>query len=113
MGTITDITERQYKKEVIDSKSAVIVDLWAPWCQPCKGIAKELESVIKTHGNRVRVVKVNVDENPSIASQLEIKSIPTLVFYAGKNSSPISIVGATTARSIISRFRLDELPLRP
>jgi len=113
MGTITDITEKQYKKEVLDSKTPVIVDLWAPWCVPCKGIARELESVVKTHGNRVRVVKINVDQNPAIVSQLEIKSIPTLVFYAGKNYAPISIVGATTARSIISRFRLDELPLQP
>lgn len=112
MSSIVDITERQYKKEVLDSKTPIIVDLWAPWCQPCKGIERELDAVIKSHGSRVRVVKVNIDENPTLVSQLEIKSVPTILFYRGKNYAPISIVGATTARAIVSRFRLDELPVQ-
>lgn len=108
---ITEITDKQWKKEVLDSKKPVIVDLWAPWCQPCKGIARELEAIIKTHGNRVRVVKVNVDQNPSLVGALQIKSVPTILFYSNGSHAPLSIVGATTARAIISRFRLDELPV--
>lgn len=107
---VKSIKEKDFMNEVLASKEPIIVDLWAPWCQPCKGIAKELDAVAKSHGNRVRIVKVNVDESPSLVSLLEIKSVPTLLFYRGKNFAPISIVGATTARTVVSRFRLDELP---
>lgn len=109
---VKSIAEKDFMAEVLDSKDPVIVDLWAPWCQPCKGISKELDVVAKSHGNRVRIVKVNVDESPSLVSQLEIKSVPTLLFYRGKNYAPLSIIGATTARNVVSRFRLDELPVR-
>ena len=59
----------------------------------------------------VKIVKVNVDDNPSLVGTLQIKSVPTLLFYSGRSAAPLAIVGATTARTIVSRFRLDELPL--
>lgn len=103
-------TDDTFQKQVLESTKPVIVDLWAPWCQPCKAIDKDLAAIEAEYGSRITVVKVNVDENPATVRALEIKSVPTLLFYAGKGEAPISIVGATTSKQIISRFRLSELP---
>lgn len=103
-------TDDTFQKQVLESTKPVIVDLWAPWCQPCKQIEKDLAEIEAQYGSRVTIVKVNVDENPATVRNLDIKSVPTLLFYAGLNAAPISIVGATTSRQIISRFRLSELP---
>lgn len=105
--TVTDTT---FQTQVLSSTTPVIVDLWAPWCQPCKQIEKDLAAIEAEFGARVIIAKVNVDENPAIVKQLEIRSVPTLLFYDGKNPAPISIIGATTSKQIISRFRLSELP---
>jgi thioredoxin 1 len=104
--TITDAT---FQHDVLNSKKPVIVYLWASWCQPCKALAPEIAEVERLHGTKVTIGKVNVDENAAIVSSLEIKSVPTILFYAGNAAAPIAIIGATTARTIISRFRLEEL----
>lgn len=104
------VTDATFKQLVSDSKKPVIVDLWAPWCQPCKAIEKELAAIEAEFGARVGIAKINVDENPELIRALEIKSVPTILFYAGNGASPISIIGATTAKQIISRFRLNEVP---
>jgi thioredoxin len=110
MANIVNATDKTYKAEVQSSTTPVIVDLWAPWCQPCKAINKDLEAISETYKGRVKVVKVNVDENPELVKALEIRSVPTILFYSAKGSSPIAIVGATTAKQMIARFRLEELP---
>lgn len=104
------VTDANYQQSVANSKTPIIVDLWAPWCQPCKAIEKELAEVESQVGSRVTVAKMNVDENPETVRALEIRSVPTLLFYAGNGASPIAIIGATTSKQIISRFRLLELP---
>src|SRR3984957_18235098 len=65
----------------------VIVDFWAPWCGPCKTLGPSLEAAVEAAGGAVRLVKVNIDENPEIAQQLRIQSIPTV--YAFKNGQPV------------------------
>jgi len=102
-------TDETFQTQVLESTKPVIVDLWAPWCNPCKVIDKELGDVERQFGDKVTVVKVNIDENPTIVKNLEIRSVPTLLFYAGKNVVPIAIVGSTTSKQIVSRFRLSEL----
>lgn len=102
-------TDDTYQKQVLESTKAVIVDLWAPWCHPCKAIEKELAEIEKQYGGKVTVVKVNIDENPDLVKNLEIRSVPTLLFYAGRNASPISIMGPATSKQIANRFRLSEL----
>ncbi|CAB4148839.1 TrxA Thiol-disulfide isomerase and thioredoxins [uncultured Caudovirales phage] len=104
------VTDKTFAQDVTNSTKPVIVDLWAPWCQPCKAIEKELAALDVQFAGKIVIAKVNVDENPATVSSLEIKSVPTLLFYAGNGASPLAITGATTAKQIVSRFRLLELP---
>ncbi len=84
---IRDVTEATFMTEVIEASREVpvIVDFWAPWCGPCKTLGPALEAAVTAAKGRVRMAKVNVDENQSIAAQLRIQSIPTVyAFWEGK-----------------------------
>jgi thioredoxin 1 len=87
MSTIK-VTDASFEAEVLKSATPVVVDFWAEWCGPCKIIGPHLEEIAKELGPRAKIVKLNIDENPAVASQLGIRSIPTLmVFKAGKHTS--------------------------
>jgi len=84
---IKDITEATFMEDVIEASKdvPVIVDFWAPWCGPCKSLGPALEKAVTEAGGKVRMVKINVDENQQVAAQLRIQSIPTVyAFYEGK-----------------------------
>ncbi len=84
---ISDGTEKTFMKDVIEASREVpiIVDFWAPWCGPCKTLTPAIEGAVKAAGGKVRLVKVNVDENQTIAGQLRIQSIPTVyAFWQGQ-----------------------------
>jgi thioredoxin 1 len=84
MSEIT-LTDANFKTEVLDSKLPVLVDFWAPWCGPCQMISPIVASVAKEYDGRIKVGKLNVDENPVIASEYGIMSIPTIkIFKDGK-----------------------------
>ena len=82
MAEIT-LTTSNFEKEVLESDLPVLVDFWAAWCGPCKAIAPVLEELADDYAGKVKVVKVDVDENPETASRFGIRSIPTLMVFKG------------------------------
>jgi putative thioredoxin len=92
---VADVTTANFMAEVVDAsfEQPVIVDFWAPWCGPCKQLGPILEKVVRGAGGAVRMVKLNIDENPEIAQQMRIQSIPAV--YAFKDGRPVDgFVGA-------------------
>ena len=74
-------SDQNFKTDVLDSKQPVLVDFWAEWCGPCKAIAPSLEELSDEMTNKLKIVKINVDENPSISQTYSIRSIPALMIF--------------------------------
>ena len=80
MSTVK-VTDASFESDVIQSTEPVVVDFWAEWCGPCKMIGPSLEELAKDYAGKVKIVKLNVDENPGVAGKLGIRSIPTLMLF--------------------------------
>ena len=87
------LTDENFKKEVLESALPVLVDFWAPWCGPCKMIGPIVEELAKEYAESLVIGKVNVDENSKVATQYGIMSIPTLIFFK-KGKVTDQVVGA-------------------
>jgi thioredoxin 1 len=81
MGSITQLTESTFDEEIGSATEPVLVDFWAEWCSPCKMIAPILEEVAQEHDGKVRIAKVNVDDNPNLALKFNVMSIPTMIVF--------------------------------
>jgi thioredoxin 1 len=90
LKTVTDAT---FEEEVLKSDKPVLVDFWAEWCGPCRQIAPSLEAIAAEHGEKLEVVKLNIDENPATAAKYGVMSIPTLNVYQNGEVAQ-TIVGA-------------------
>jgi thioredoxin 1 len=75
------VTDATFKEEIIDKKGVILVDFWAEWCGPCRQIAPSLEELSKEWGDKVSIVKVNVDENPDSPGKYGVRGIPTLILF--------------------------------
>jgi len=90
---VVEATTETWEKEVLSTEGLVMVDFWAVWCGPCRMIAPTVEELAKEYAGKVKVVKLNTDENPDIASKYKIMGIPTIMFF--KNGQKVDqIVGA-------------------
>ncbi len=89
-SNIIDVTETEFNDQVIEASESklIVVDFWAPWCGPCKQLTPILEKIISKSGDKITLVKINIDENQQIAAQLRIQSIPTV--YAFKNKQIVN-----------------------
>ncbi len=78
---LVTITDANFEAEVTNSSSPVLVDFWAEWCGPCKMIAPVLEEIAEEYDGKLRIVKLNVDDNPQTARRFDVMSIPTLILF--------------------------------
>jgi thioredoxin 1 len=96
---VLNLTDNNFTKEVVDSDKPVLVDFWAPWCGPCRVMGPVIEGFAKKHGSKIKVGKLNVDENQTTAAGHEILSIPTFIlFVEGKEAK--KLVGAVAERKL-------------
>ena len=102
--TIKDSTTASFKADVVDASKSVpvVVDFWAPWCGPCKQLTPVIEKIIRGYGGKVRLVKINVDENQAIAAQLRVQSLPTVLAF--RDGQPIDGFIGVQPESAIKAF---------
>jgi thioredoxin 2 len=102
-GAPIDVTDATFATEVEQSKLPVLVDLWASWCGPCRMVAPVVEQIAGEYAGRLRVVKLNVDENPDTATRFNAMSIPTLLVIDGGREVD-RIIGARPKREIVQHL---------
>jgi thioredoxin 1 len=106
MSAAAQVTDSSFKLEVLESDVPVLVDFWAPWCGPCRMVAPVVDEIAEQYLGQVKVVKLNTDENPGVASQYGIRSIPTLMIFKGGQRVDM-VVGAvpkTTLASTLEKY---------
>lgn len=106
MSSLKHVSQATFSSEVVQSPVPVLVDFYADWCGPCRMLAPTLERLSAEFADRARIVKVNVDEEPELASQFQVESIPTLAFFdAGKLvGRTAGLVPETSLRQALSQL---------
>ncbi len=106
MSSAPAVTDASFQEKVLESDVPVLVDFWAPWCGPCRMVAPVVEEIAEQYEGQVKVVKLNTDENPQVASNYGIRSIPTLMIF--KDGQRVDmVVGAvpkTTLANTLEKY---------
>ena len=105
MSSAPAVTDSSFDKDVLQSDLPVLVDFWAPWCGPCMMVAPVVEEISKDFEGKIKVFKLNTDENPNVASQYGIRSIPTLMIFKGgqKVDTVVCAVPKATLSSTLTK----------
>ena len=98
---VLEFTTGNWKQEVVESQVPVLVDFWAPWCGPCRALTPIVEKVADQFAGKVKVGKVNVDENPELATNYGIINIPRLLVFKGSDKPLHTVVGLTSEANIV------------
>ena len=104
MSSLPDVSQATFQRDVLSSDQPVLVDFWAPWCGPCKMLAPVVEKVAAAHDGRVKFVKLNTDENPSLSGEYQVQGLPCLILFKG--GKPVDrIVGFVPEKQISSMLQ--------
>lgn len=104
MAELTHATDSTFDGEVLDSDRPVLVDFWAEWCHPCKMVEPHLKAIAEEMPEKVRIVKVNLDESPGVAGRFGVMSIPTMVLFT-EGVEKTRLVGARPKEAILSEIQ--------
>ncbi len=83
MSAAHDVTDATFTDEVLNSEDTIMVDFWAEWCGPCRAVSPILDAIATEHSDKIKIVKLNVDDNPQIAMKYQITSIPAMKVFKG------------------------------
>jgi thioredoxin 1 len=106
---MVELTDANFTTTVEGAAVPLLVDFWAPWCGPCRLIAPIVEELAGTFAGRIQVGKVNIDENPRVATQFNIRAIPTLLFF--KNGQVVDVIRAAVPKDHLQR-KIEEVLAR-
>ncbi|TBW39215.1 thioredoxin [Siculibacillus lacustris] len=99
MATVK-VTDASFDTDVLASSEPVVVDFWAEWCGPCRMIAPALEEISTEMAGKVKVVKLNIDENPDVAMKFGVRSIPTLIVFSGGKPAAMQVGAAPKGKLV-------------
>lgn len=109
MNGILELKEHEFQHEVVESDLPVLVDFYATWCGPCRMLAPALPGIAKAYEGRLKVVKVNVDEAPQLATDYGVRGVPTLMFF--KNGKAVdTLVGLPSAPALRTKLETHAAP---
>ena len=100
MADVQQVSDGSFDADVLKSDLPVLIDFWAPWCGPCKAIAPVVEELAKEYGGRLKVMKMNVDDNPQTPSRYGVRGIPNLILFKGGQVQD-QIVGAVPKAQLV------------